>query len=583
MELKPLYLFLVAFIVIMIGIVVIQQSASNAELIDLGTELSSEYILSDNGTANSLAQTPTSLSATRLNQTWLEFDGVDDYSEVGLSVPNFNNDSWMITMEVMFSNDTKKEYLWALGSDIENNTIGLRIQDTKVDLRIINSTGAGSTTTFGNLNTTLNKSWYTLVVRKKQADRRVYVSYNNNNGYSIGALRNISKEFSSFSNLTIGALVQNSLLNNFSTHNISNFKLYNYSSPNWIINEQWNRNRFGNDSGIGISLVYYHTVKTVNDIAVFTTHMDALNESGYTTITEHEYWDWRINNTPISDKTIFIGFDDGSESVFTNATPVMDKYGYVGTISINTGTIGDSGKMNWTQVQNLSDKGWGVSSHTVNHVNMSALTTAQRAVELNQSKWEIYGNISVMPKYFVFPYNIRNETMIGECLGFYDFCSGGDAYTVPKWIYQDTSVGSYSEDSKFWRMGLSASTDIDLFRGRVLVYPYQLVDLKLNENQGTTAYDVSGNGNNGTILGATWNNDGVNLSLTSEIDYNLSTNIFTIINDEYAWDQVYASYEYTTDANSTSSTIAHLIEIFVALAILSFILLIINYYMKQIE
>ena len=75
----------------------------------------------------------------------------------------------------------------------------------------------------------------------------------------------------------------------------------------------------------------------------------------------------------------------------------------------------------------------------------------------------------------------------------------------------------------------------------------------LNENSGTTAYDVSGNGNNGTITGATWNNDGVNVTLTENVDYSLTggeNNIFTLINSAYDYTNILiSSYIYQGGSN----------------------------------
>jgi len=69
--------------------------------------------------------------------------------------------------------------------------------------------------------------------------------------------------------------------------------------------------------------------------------------------------------------------------------------------------------------------------------------------------------------------------------------------------------------------------------------------LKLDENSGTIAYDVSEQGNNGTNAGATWENDGIINNLVQDIDYLQIGDMFTIINDKYAWDEVNATYDIT--------------------------------------
>ena len=84
----------------------------------------------------------------------------------------------------------------------------------------------------------------------------------------------------------------------------------------------------------------------------------------------------------------------------------------------------------------------------------------------------------------------------------------------------------------------------------------------MNENQGIKVIDNLGY-NNGTLLsGATWQNDGINRTMTSGIDYTLSGNTFTPINYNLAWTQMILDYSYNTQgiiklaANDTITGIA---------------------------
>lgn len=97
-----------------------------------------------------------------------------------------------------------------------------------------------------------------------------------------------------------------------------------------------------------------------------------------------------------------------------------------------------------------------------------------------------------------------------------------------------------------------------------------VLNLKLNENTGTTTYDSSGNGNDGVILGASWDNDGVLNTLTNGEDYtiNTGTGLFTIIDSDYSWSGLSASWDYHTinNRNLPANIVLHLIEIFIALS-----------------
>lgn len=66
------------------------------------------------------------------------------------------------------------------------------------------------------------------------------------------------------------------------------------------------------------------------------------------------------------------------------------------------------------------------------------------------------------------------------------------------------------------------------------------------------------------ISGATWQTDGVDVTLTENTDYTLSGNDFTVINLNYAWTNISTSFDYSYDANTNTSAVAHLIPISVA-------------------
>jgi hypothetical protein len=88
----------------------------------------------------------------------------------------------------------------------------------------------------------------------------------------------------------------------------------------------------------------------------------------------------------------------------------------------------------------------------------------------------------------------------------------------------------------------SATTNLSIF--------YQF-----NENQGTTAYDSSGNSNDGTISGATWATDGLFVLLTEGVDYSLSTTtgLFTILNTDYSWSEITTSWNYISSSGKGAS------------------------------
>lgn len=64
---------------------------------------------------------------------------------------------------------------------------------------------------------------------------------------------------------------------------------------------------------------------------------------------------------------ISLAFDDGYESVFTVAYPLLEKYNFRGTACIITDKVGTKGRITQDQIEALVMHGWEIGSHTVSH------------------------------------------------------------------------------------------------------------------------------------------------------------------------------------------------------------------------
>lgn len=94
-------------------------------------------------------------------------------------------------------------------------------------------------------------------------------------------------------------------------------------------------------------------------------------------------------------------------------------------LAVPSGLMGESNYyMNWKEVQNLSDKGWQIASHSINHKSLFNFTKMQRAYEFKQSYQDIYNNIGAYPTTFVYPFGDNNNTLDDECAEYYDNCIG---------------------------------------------------------------------------------------------------------------------------------------------------------------
>jgi peptidoglycan/xylan/chitin deacetylase (PgdA/CDA1 family) len=131
------------------------------------------------------------------------------------------------------------------------------------------------------------------------------------------------------------------------------------------------------------------------------------------------------NNLP--EKSIAITFDDGYEDNFTNAFPLLKKYGVKATIYIvvdrhgrewsskrkeknNNGELKNESKLLDEQIIELIDSGLiEIASHTMTHDNLPALNKEQKIYEIKSSKEEIEKKFNIKCNSFCYPFGLYDK------------------------------------------------------------------------------------------------------------------------------------------------------------------------------
>lgn len=93
-------------------------------------------------------------------------------------------------------------------------------------------------------------------------------------------------------------------------------------------------------------LMYHHIDETTNDVTVtpetFESHMLALLDAGYTAVSMEEIYEYVTGNGTLPDKPVLITFDDGYESNYEIAYPILEKYGMKAAIFVIGSSVGKS-------------------------------------------------------------------------------------------------------------------------------------------------------------------------------------------------------------------------------------------------
>jgi peptidoglycan/xylan/chitin deacetylase (PgdA/CDA1 family) len=110
---------------------------------------------------------------------------------------------------------------------------------------------------------------------------------------------------------------------------------------------------------------------------------------------------------------IIFTFDDGHESVYTHAYPILKKYGFPATFFVITGLCGNvcEGYVSWEDVRNLSDNGWEIGGHSHTHPNLTKISREEALYEVENS-FNVLSKRGFDPVSFASPYGAYNGNVL---------------------------------------------------------------------------------------------------------------------------------------------------------------------------
>ena len=111
-----------------------------------------------------------------------------------------------------------------------------------------------------------------------------------------------------------------------------------------------------------------------------------------------------IKRNKIPPKTIAITFDDGYESNYTNAFPVLKQLGLHATIFIIPAMVGTEGYLTWSQITEMSESGFiTIGSHSMTHPWLPAQPVQKLDQEIRDSKIAIESRLNKEAPSFSYP------------------------------------------------------------------------------------------------------------------------------------------------------------------------------------
>lgn len=175
-----------------------------------------------------------------------------------------------------------------------------------------------------------------------------------------------------------------------------------------------------------VPILMYHSVDESRSVvstppALFEWQMGWLNEKGYRVLPLSRLVQCIRDGVPLPTRSVVISFDDGFESVYTTAFPILARYGFPATVFVVADYCADKNDwpgqpptvprlplLNWTQICEMARHGIEIGAHSLSHPRLDQLPHARVSREILDSKAQIEERLGHPVNLFAYPYGRQN-------------------------------------------------------------------------------------------------------------------------------------------------------------------------------
>lgn len=198
----------------------------------------------------------------------------------------------------------------------------------------------------------------------------------------------------------------------------------------FLVYRHW-KHTYGLPGLSAVPILTYHKVDerwewggTRNTPRQFEIQMRWLKEEGYRAIPASEAARLVAEGKRPPPKSVVITFDDGYESVYQHAFPVMKELGFAGAVFLITDFMGKANRwdvnvggrafhhLSWFQAGKMSEAGWEFGSHTASHPDLRKIPEAEALRELRDSKEAIGRELGRPCEMLSYPFGRYNERVM---------------------------------------------------------------------------------------------------------------------------------------------------------------------------
>lgn len=172
---------------------------------------------------------------------------------------------------------------------------------------------------------------------------------------------------------------------------------------------------------VSLPVLTFHAVDDLPSVIsfspkVFRRAMSRLYENGYRTMSLPDAANFLREGKPFPERCFAITFDDGYQSVFDEAFPVLRQYGMSATVFLTVGKKSESGHggrlpslegrpmLSWNEIREMRYYGIAFGAHTLTHPDLTKLSFEQAEIEIYESKAIIEDALNTPVMSFAYPF-----------------------------------------------------------------------------------------------------------------------------------------------------------------------------------
>ncbi|MBN2009982.1 choice-of-anchor D domain-containing protein [candidate division KSB1 bacterium] len=232
-------------------------------------------------------------------------------------------------------------------------------------------------------------------------------------------------------------------------------------------------------SPVSIPILAYHKIDTSSPSQWWVTtdnfakQVEFIYGYGLTPIKLNQIYQYINSGTSLPSSPIVISVDDGYQNFYTQAVPVLKKFGFTAENSIITSKIGNSEATRqnnswdydeqgyvtyhliWPEILEMQNDGFSFQSHSRTHPDLTSLSASELWSEINGSKDDLESHLGTSVNFFCYPFAQSNETVKQNVINagywgglwfgdnFYNTATGDIFYMERQYVYPTTTLSDF--------------------------------------------------------------------------------------------------------------------------------------------